>query len=64
MSKARMPCDKARWTISVVGRTLGSGLYWELNVAVPRISGGKVEESFVGVAAMFIFLSVKRSKLQ
>ena len=64
MSKARTPCDNARCTISVVGRRLGSGLYWELNVAVPRMSGGRAEESFVEGRIIFIFEREKGRTLE
>lgn len=44
MSKARIPRERARWIICVVGRAKASGLYWLLKVALPRMRGGRIVE--------------------
>lgn len=42
-----MPCVSADVTRPVVSRANGSLLYWMLKVAVPKMSGGRIEESGV-----------------
>jgi hypothetical protein len=39
-----MPCVRALETSPVVSSAKGSLLYWWLKVAVPKISGGRMEE--------------------
>ena len=41
--------------MAVVGRAYGSGLYWELKVAVPRINGGRSTEGDLPIRDDSIF---------
>jgi hypothetical protein len=49
-----MPRERARVTIAVEGMRWGSVTYWMLKVAVPRISGGRTEESGGGRDAALV----------
>jgi len=42
-----MPCVSADVTRPVVSRAKGSELYWWLKVAVPKTSGGRMDDSGV-----------------
>lgn len=42
-----MPCVRADVTRPVVSSANGSVLYWPLNVAVPKMRGGSIEDSWV-----------------
>lgn len=42
-----MPCVSAEVTRPAVSSAKGSVLYWELNVAVPKTRGGRMDDSGV-----------------